>query len=218
MPERSTVLIVDDDPRMCDSVKELLRRQSYELNTCNSGKQAVEYIEKNAVDLVLLDMMMPDMDGHQIMDFLSQRRPDTLIIVITGHASMESAIISMKRGAYDYIRKPCKVEEIKIVIDNAVEKIRLNRENSILTEKLHNAYQELTDAKRKINNDEKKANVNFFSSNISNLHHLYSADDHNNDYFDRLQALSALRQNGILNESEFNTFKKHLIKMIDHKK
>ncbi|MBW1802834.1 MAG: response regulator [Deltaproteobacteria bacterium] len=136
MHERSTVLIVDDDPRMCDSVKALLRHQGYDLNTCNSGNKAVEYIEKNAVDLVLLDMMMPDMDGHQIMDFLGQRRPETLVIVITGHASMESAIKSMKRGAYDYIRKPFDPDELLATVEHALDHKKLKDENAILNGKL----------------------------------------------------------------------------------
>jgi len=214
--EKVTILVVDDDKIIADVFRDLISSEDKTVNVCYNGEKAIEDIKTNAYDLIITDLSMPKVGGMDVLRYAKKINPDVMVIIVTGYASLESAIMAVREGAYDYIRKPCKLEEIKIVIDNAVEKIRLNRKNSVLTEKLRKAYQELTDAKRKIIDDEKKANVNYFSSNISNLHHLYSADGHNNDYFDRLQSLSALRQNGILNESEFNTFKKQLIKMIDH--
>ena len=106
MPYTPKILIVDDEPRMCDSLKDLLSGEGYEIYTSNSVKEATKYLSENRVDLVLLDMVMPEMDGRHVMDYINSQGIETLIIVMTGHACMESAIEALRRGAYDYLRKP----------------------------------------------------------------------------------------------------------------
>jgi len=130
------VLIVDDDPRMCDSLKLLLSNQGYNTHTTNSGKEALEYLEKNNFDLALLDLFLPDLDGHQIMDYLNRTSSGTIAIVMTGHASVESAIESLRRGVYDYLKKPFEPEEFLRKVENALNKKRLERENELIYEKL----------------------------------------------------------------------------------
>jgi|GEM_PF-1183931 len=115
------ILIVDNDSRMCDSLKALLSDRGYVIKTCKSGQEAVECMNRNAFDLVLLDMVMPDLDGLQVMDCINNQSLDILVIVITGHASVESAIGSLRRGAYDFIRKPFKSEELLRVVKNALD-------------------------------------------------------------------------------------------------
>jgi PAS domain S-box-containing protein len=136
MPDSPRVLIVDDDYRMCESLKALLSNQGYILQTCNSGKNAIQYLSKDVFDLVLLDMVMPDMNGYQIMDYISNQSPDTLVIVITGHASIKSAIKFIKKGAYDYIRKPFEPEELLITVKNGLDHKRLVSENEVINAKL----------------------------------------------------------------------------------
>ena len=136
MPYTPKILIVDDDPRFCDSLKVLLSNQGYQMQTSNSGREAVEYLVKNNFDLALLDMVMPDINGHQIMDFINSKSPETLVIVITGHASMESAIESLRRGAYDYLRKPFEPEELLKTVENALNNKRLEREKKTIQGKL----------------------------------------------------------------------------------
>lgn len=216
--EKIRVLVVDDDKIIADVFKDIISAEDKVVHVCYDGESAVEDIKLHVYDLVITDLAMPGLGGIDVLKYAKKINPAVIVIIVTGYASLESAITAVKEGAYDYIRKPCKVEEIKIVVDNAVEKIRMNRENSKLTEKLRNAYEELMEVKKRIVEEEKRENVNFFSSNISNLQHLYGAGEANNDYFERLKTLSALRQNGILNEDEFNTFKRHLVKMIDHEK
>ncbi|MBW2642824.1 MAG: response regulator, partial [Deltaproteobacteria bacterium] len=130
------VLIVDDDSRMCESLAALLSDQGYVLKTCNSGKEAIEYLNKNTFDLVLLDIVISDMDGYQIMDYINKQSPDTLVIVITGNASTESAITALRKGAYDYIRKPFEPEELLITVKNSLDHKRLKSENEVVNEKL----------------------------------------------------------------------------------
>ncbi len=130
------ILIVDDEPRMCDSLKALLSVQGYEMKTCNSGKEAIEYLNNNTLDLILLDMVMPDMNGCQIMDHINTQSPDTPVIVITGHGSMQSAIDSLRRRAYDYLKKPFNPDEMLTAVGNAIDYRRLKSENDKLNGEL----------------------------------------------------------------------------------
>ncbi|MEE9566278.1 MAG: response regulator, partial [Desulfobacteria bacterium] len=123
------ILIVDDEPRMCASLKTLLGDHGWEIHTSNSGEEAAEYVSNNNVDLVLLDMVMPDMDGRQVMDYIKGQRPETLIVVITGHASVESAVSALRHRVYDYLRKPFGHEELLKTVENALEQKRLNSEH-----------------------------------------------------------------------------------------
>jgi len=140
------ILIVDDEPRMCDSLKVLLSNEGYSTETAGSGQEAIERLAKGTVDLALLDIVMPDMNGLQIMDYIKKKNLDTLVIVITGHASVDSAIESLRKGAYDYLRKPFEFDELLKRVENAVEQKRLKREFQIINGKLalsERRYQDL---------------------------------------------------------------------------
>ncbi|NVM56860.1 MAG: response regulator [Desulfobacterales bacterium] len=130
------ILVVDDEPRMCDSLKVLLSNEGYETQTGYSGQEALECLAKNDFDLVLLDIIMPDMNGHQIMDHINSQNPETPVIVITGHATVDSAIESLRRGAYDYLRKPFEFEELLKRVKNALDQKRLEKEYKIINGKL----------------------------------------------------------------------------------
>jgi two-component system cell cycle sensor histidine kinase/response regulator CckA len=140
------ILIVDDEPRMCDSLKVLLSNEGYSTETAGSGQEAIERLAKGTVDLALLDIVMPDMNGLQIMDYIKKKNLDTLVIVITGHASVDSAIESLRKGAHDYLRKPFEFDELLKRVENAVEQKRLKREFQIINGKLalsERRYQDL---------------------------------------------------------------------------
>ena len=106
MSYNQKILIVDDEPQVCNSLNILLSRQGYDITTVQSGKKALEILEYNQFDLLLLDMVIPDLSGFEIMDHINSHWYDLLIIVITGNASIESAVKALKKGAYDYLRKP----------------------------------------------------------------------------------------------------------------
>lgn len=136
MPYVPKVLIVDDEPRMCDSLKILLSSQGYETQTGHSGKEALECLSRNSFDLVLLDIVMPDMTGHQIMDYISRQNQETLVILMTGHASVDSAVESLRKGAYDYLRKPFDFEQLLKRVHNALDQSRLRKEHELVSGKL----------------------------------------------------------------------------------
>jgi len=130
------ILIVDDEPRMCESLRLLLSGRGYEISTANSGKEAMALMADRQFDLALLDIVIPDMDGHQLMDHISSVSPETLVVVITGHASLDSAVNALRRGAYDYLRKPFEYEELLKTVQNALEQKQLRCEKEIINGKL----------------------------------------------------------------------------------
>ncbi len=130
------ILIVDDESRMCDSLKILLSREGYEAQTGYSGKEAIECLSRDSFDLVLLDIVMPDMTGHQIMDYINSQNPETLVIVMTGHVSVDSAVESLRRGAYDYFRKPFDFEQLLTRVKNALNHNKLKKENELINVRL----------------------------------------------------------------------------------
>lgn len=136
MPYVPKILVVDDEPRMCSSLKVLLDNQGYETKTCHNGNDAIGCLAAEYFDLVLLDIVMPDMTGHQIMDHINTKHPDTLVIVMTGHASIESAVEALRRWAYDYLRKPFDLDLLLKRVGNAVDQKRLQRENKAVNGKL----------------------------------------------------------------------------------
>ncbi len=136
MPIIPKVLIVDDDVRMRNSVMALLSDQDYVLQTCGSGQSAIDYLNKDDFDLVLLDMVMPDIDGFQVMDHINKKGLNPQVIVITGDVSTESAIGALKRGAYDYIRKPFESEELLMTVKNGLDHKKLKIENDVINNKL----------------------------------------------------------------------------------
>jgi PAS domain S-box-containing protein len=136
MDSTPKILIVDDEPRMCESLKYLFSEHQYEILTANSGKEALDLLAQGPFDIALVDMVMPDMNGHQLMDHINGRNPDTVVIIVTGNATLESAIGALRRGAYDFLRKPFEFDELLNTIQNALKQKRLTSENREINQKL----------------------------------------------------------------------------------
>jgi diguanylate cyclase (GGDEF)-like protein/PAS domain S-box-containing protein len=127
------LLLVDDEPRLLMSLCDLLSGRGFQLFTASSGKKALQQLEANQFDLILLDLGLPDIGGHEIMDFINAQKIDANVIVLSGHNGIEAAIGALKRGAYGYLRKPYSPEELLKTVDNAIEKRKLETENSHIT-------------------------------------------------------------------------------------
>lgn len=113
---------------MCDSIKVLLSNIGYEVDTAENGRVGIEKLESNKYDLVITDLMMPELDGFAVMKHIKENCANTLVIVITGYASVESAVRAIRSGAYDYILKPFDFEIIKISVERAWDKLKLEKE------------------------------------------------------------------------------------------
>ena len=211
------ILIVDDDKIIADVLKDFLLDEDRLVDVSYDGLSAIENMQKNLYDLIILDLVMPGAGGLDLLKFAKKVNPEVVVIIITGYASLETAITAIREGAYDYISKPCKLEEINIVVGNAIDKIKLNRENRELLKKLQDSYNELMILKNGKDKSERIASINFFSSNMPSLHYLYNNNSPANNYIDRLQALSSLKEEGVLTETEFKEFKQHLVKMVRDK-
>lgn len=137
------ILVVDDEPMICESIKELLDPDHYEIHAVAGGRQAIEFLKRYPTDLILLDIFMPEMDGFQVMDDIANQNPDAMVIIITGYASIESAIEALKRGAYYYIRKPFERDELIKIVDNAVHQKSLELQRKRAEEDLKKSHGEL---------------------------------------------------------------------------
>ncbi len=130
------VLVVDDERGMREFLTIMLQKEGYDVTSAGSGKEALEYIAQKAYDIVITDVRMPNITGVDVLKTVKECSPETVVIIVTAYASTETAVEAMKQGAYDYITKPFKIEEIKLIIRNALEKRRLREENLLLKRKI----------------------------------------------------------------------------------
>ena len=130
------VLIVDNEKSMRDFLSIVLKKEGYFVETAEDGDHALKILEKDIYDLVLTDMKMPRMSGLDLLKALKDLSPETIIIMMTAYASAETAVEAMKEGAYDYLTKPFQIDEVKLIIKNALERRKLRQENSQLRREL----------------------------------------------------------------------------------
>ncbi len=126
------VLFVDDEKSLQEFMRSELPHLGHEVTVCPDGRTALKVLEKSTFDVAILDLRMPGMTGIEVLEHLKQVSPDTEAIVMTGHASMETAIEAVRLGAFDYITKPCKLTEIQTVLQKAAEKRELQLKNLAL--------------------------------------------------------------------------------------
>ncbi|HEX8843346.1 MAG TPA: response regulator [Pyrinomonadaceae bacterium] len=124
-PAGARVLVVDDEESLRITTAAILEQEGYRVDTASSGLEAVQYIEREEFDLVLTDLHMEGGDGLSVLTEMRQRAPLTISVVLTGFASVESAIAALQQGAYDYLVKPCDIDEMKHTIRRGVEHRRL---------------------------------------------------------------------------------------------
>jgi PAS domain S-box-containing protein len=136
MSENPAVFVVDDEKRMCESLKALLRPRGYEVTAVTSGELALQTIGEKNYDLFLLDICIPDLDGFSLMEHILNRHPDTPVIMMTGDVSVDSAVKALRKGAYDYLKKPFETEELVKTIDNALRQKMLQEINQEMEDRL----------------------------------------------------------------------------------
>ena len=143
------LLLVDDEPHILASLKQLLEQHGYQMTTVGNGGDALAELSATVYDVVLLDLRLPDIGGHQVMDFINEKGIDADVIVMSGRVEIDAAIGALKRGAYDYLRKPYAPEELLKTIGNAVKQRRLARANRRIAQQLEDSekmYRFMVDA------------------------------------------------------------------------
>ena len=135
MPD-ARVLVVDDERSMRDLLAIMLKQEGHDVAVVEGGAQAIETLSREVFDLIITDLRMREVDGLAVLRAAKEHSPETVVVVITAFASTETAVEAMKLGAYDYITKPFKMDEIKLVLANALERKRLRDENQALKRQL----------------------------------------------------------------------------------
>ena len=141
MRRNGSILVVDEEDIMREILEKLLTREGYHVRVAASGEEGLEFARSFPVDAVIVDVMMPGMDGLTLLEELKKLDDELPILMVTAFASVETAIAAMKRGAFDYITKPFKNDEVLIVVRNAVERRQLVAENAALRQNLQAQYQ-----------------------------------------------------------------------------
>ncbi|MCL4456497.1 MAG: sigma-54 dependent transcriptional regulator [Nitrospirae bacterium] len=136
MTNNAKILIVDDEKIALKNLEHVMKKEGYNVTGTQSGQNALKHLEEQPFDVVLTDLRMEKVDGVQILKKCRELHPDAEVIMITGYATLESAVSAMKQGAFYYIAKPFKLDEVRKVVKEAVEKVALKKENARLREHL----------------------------------------------------------------------------------
>ncbi len=137
---RGKILIIEDEKSMREVLKILLEEETYDVTAASNGEEGVSYIQQDIFDLVITDIKMPKADGFEVLRKTKELSPETLVIMVTAFGTTEAAIEAMKQGAYDYIHKPFKIDEIRLVVKKAFEKKKLSEELSVLREQVQASF------------------------------------------------------------------------------
>lgn len=128
----NNILIIDDEEFIRENLNRILENEGYSTFLAQKGSDGIEITGREDIDLVLLDLNLPDINGIEVLKRIKQIVPDILVIVITGYATVDSAVEALKLGAYDYIKKPFKADAIKLIVKLALETLTLKKEVNIL--------------------------------------------------------------------------------------
>ena len=145
-PRPETILVVDDEPAVCISLKEVLSREGYCCFSETDGPKALKTMDEHVIDLVLVDLRMPVMNGLELMYTIHDRWPNTIIIVLTGFGTLDSAVTALRHGAHDYLLKPSTPEDIKASVRKGLDKRRKATRRRHLLSRIEASVRELTAA------------------------------------------------------------------------
>jgi len=133
-------LVIDDEISICRSLEALLSKEGYQVTMANSGAAGLSLVDDSDFDVVFTDLRLPDMSGLDILARIKKKRPFTQLILITGYASIETAVEAIKLGAYDYLTKPLSIDKVRITVKRALEKIALTEEIQHLRQELSQCF------------------------------------------------------------------------------
>src|SRR5712672_3325952 len=133
---KPTILIVDDEPGVRTALSGVLRDEGYGVESVASGEECLERATREHLDLILLDVWLPGMDGLATLARLRERQVDAQVVLISGHGNIESAVRAIKMGAFDFVEKPLSLEKTVLVVHNALHQRRLEAENRALRDRV----------------------------------------------------------------------------------
>lgn len=143
----SKILVIDDERSIRNTLKDILEYEKYEVDLAEDGNKGIEKIRAAEYDIVLCDIKMPGLDGIEVLERMNALTPDTPVIMISGHGNIDTAVESIKKGAFDYIEKPLDLNRLLITIRNAMDKSNLVTETKILKKKVNKKYEIIGESK-----------------------------------------------------------------------
>jgi len=127
MRKQPAILLIEDEANLRHNLTVLLEGEGYRVSCAGDGAEGIRKLQEESFDLVITDVVMPEVDGFQVMEYLQDHVPDVVVVAITAYVSTESAIEALRHGAYDYLAKPFDVDLMQIVIRRALEKARMQK-------------------------------------------------------------------------------------------
>ncbi len=137
----SKILVIDDERSIRNTLKDILEYEKYEVDLAEDGNKGIEKVQNAEYDIILCDIKMPGLDGIEVLEQLVVLAPDTPVVMISGHGNIDTAVDSIKKGAFDYIEKPLDLNRLLITIRNGMDKSNLVTETKILKKKVNKKYQ-----------------------------------------------------------------------------
>ncbi len=205
------ILIAEDDLNLGEALAGFLRDNGHQVDLAQNGQEALELLKNRTYPLVITDLVMPEADGLAVLQAAKQKDKATLVVIMTGYASIDSAIKATREGAYDYLRKPFKLQEIDIAVTNAARLLALHQENQKLLAKLHDLTAKLENLQvpdRQESGDSQPGSGAEGNPLSASLHfwHPNRADQQQAD----LLRLRHLYQESLITEREYRTLKQRL--------
>jgi two-component system, NtrC family, nitrogen regulation response regulator NtrX len=137
----SKILVIDDERSIRNTLKDILEYEKYEVDLAEDGKKGLEMVKQTEYDIILCDIKMPGMDGIEVLEQMNTLAPDSPVVMISGHGNIDTAVESIKKGAYDFIEKPLDLNRLLITIRNAMDKSTLVNETKILKKKVSKNFE-----------------------------------------------------------------------------
>lgn len=210
-----SILIAEDDETLAAALAEFLKEKGHQVDLAPNGGAALDLLEKQTYPLIITDLVMPEADGLTVLRAARQRDPATLVVIMTGYASLDSAIGAIREGAYDYLCKPFKLQEIEIAVTNAIRLINLRRENQTLLHRLDDLTAKLKEVQQlpEFLGDEARPGTRsqqLWSPGPVPLRD-YSPADQTQQYLGDLERLRGLYKENMLTKEEYQKLKERLL-------
>jgi len=219
------VWIADDDDDFREALGKSLAQEKRSIRLFANGEELIEALKRDSsFDIIIADLLMPVVDGLQVLEKARKSNPDGVVIIMTGYASLDTAIQAIRGGAYDYIRKPFKLDELEVIVKNAGEKIALIRENRRLLQKLKDAMEEMKGIKEpspeihppvesvpSLALDHRITEMGVILNQLIPPDYGFKEREQRGRTFQELQKLIEYKRQGFLSETEFVSLKKILL-------
>ena len=222
------IWIAEDDDEFRETLGKSLVQETREIRLFSDGGELVEFLKKDrSFDIIIADLLMPGADGLHVLEKSKKYNPDGVVIIMTGYASLDTAIQAIRGGAYDYIRKPFKLDEIEIIVKNACEKIALVRENRRLLQRLKETMGEMKEISRPqakvpesrdslspLDLDYKISEMDLLLKQMVPSDYDFKGREHREKTYQEVKKLIEYRREGFLNETEFLSMKDMLFQSL----